>query len=381
LSFGTLCLLVVAGILGPLLAAANRRIPVVVGEIAGGLVIGASGFGLINPNDPTLKFLSNVGFAMLMFIVGTHLPFRDPEIRSALGRGAGAAATTGAIAILVGLLIASPVGFRRPMVLAVLLASSSAAVAMPILASVGSSSEQALLLATSWIAIADIGTVLAVPLVLSGGHLGRAIIGGILVLALAALIFAVQRGIRERPPAQRARKLSKKHGWGLDLRISILVLFLLAWVATKFGSSILIAGFATGAIVALLGEPKRVAQQLIGLGEGFFVPLFFVVLGARLDFRALAGRPQTLLLAVGVLFGALLAHLVAARIWRLPAAIGLVATGQLGVPSAVVAVGLQTASITPAQAAAIMAAVLGSLAFCAWGAALLGSDPESASLA
>ena len=33
---------VAAGLVGPLLAAANRRIPVVVGEIAGGLVIGAT---------------------------------------------------------------------------------------------------------------------------------------------------------------------------------------------------------------------------------------------------------------------------------------------------------------------------------------------------
>ena len=40
-------------------------------------------------------------------------------------------------------------------------------------------------------------------------------------------------------------------------------------------------------IVALAGEPRRLTQQLVGLAEGFFVPFFFVSLGARLNFRSL----------------------------------------------------------------------------------------------
>ena len=51
-------------------------------------------------------------------------------------------------------------------------------------------------------------------------------------------------------------------------------------------------------MVSLIGEPRRVADQLIGLGEGFFVPLFFVVLGARLDLRALVHSRDDFLLFV-----------------------------------------------------------------------------------
>jgi Kef-type K+ transport system membrane component KefB len=376
LSFGILSLLVVAGLAGPLLAAANRRIPAVVGEIAGGLMIGASGFKLVRPSDPTFTFLSDVGFAMLMFIVGTHLPFRDPKIRSALKRGAAAVATTVAIAAGAAVLVAPRVGFDRPLVLAVLMATSSAAVAMPILQGVAGSGQQ-IPVVTSWIAIADVGTVLAVPLVMSTGRLDRVLAGGAIVLVLAGLAYFVQRGLMDHPAVRRTRKMSKRRGWGLDLRISILILFFLAWIATTFGTSILIAGFATGAVVSLLGEPKRVAQQLVGLGEGFFVPLFFVSLGARLDFRALAAHPTDLMLGAGVLAGALVAHLIAAWVWRLPAPAGLVATAQLGVPSAVVTLGLEARTVTPAQAAAVMAAVVGSLVACAAGAALLGSEPEA----
>jgi Kef-type K+ transport system membrane component KefB len=375
LSFGILSLLVVAGLVGPLLAAANRRIPVVVGEIAGGLVIGASGFKLVRPNDPTFTFLSDVGFAMLMFIVGTHLPFRDPKIRSALKRGAAAVMTTVAIAVVAAVLVAPRVGFDRPLILAVLMATSSAAAAMPILQGVAAPGRQTPVV-TSWIAIADVGTVLAIPLVMSTGRLDRVLAGGAIVLVIAGLGYVVQRRFRDHPAVHRMRRLSKRQGWGLDLRISILMLFLLAWIATAFGTSILIAGFAAGAVVSLLGEPKRVAQQLVGLGEGFFVPLFFVALGARLDFRALAAHPADLMLGAGVLVGALVAHLIAAGVWRLPAPAGLVATAALGVPSAVVTLGLETRTVTPAQAAAIMAAAVGSLVACSIGAALLGPGPE-----
>jgi hypothetical protein len=63
---------------------------------------------------------------------------------------------------------------------------------------------------------------------------------------------------------------------------------------------------------------------------------------------------------------------VAARAVRLPAGAGLVASAQLGVPAAVVAVGLEQDAITASQGAAIIAAALLSLGACAAGAALLG---------
>src|SRR5690242_10902225 len=87
MTFGTLTLIVVAGLAGPALAGLRgRAVPAVVGEIVAGVVIGASGFGWIDATDPVLEFLAAVGFAMLMFVVGTRLPLRDPNLRAALGR-------------------------------------------------------------------------------------------------------------------------------------------------------------------------------------------------------------------------------------------------------------------------------------------------------
>jgi len=55
----------------------------------------------------------------------------------------------------------------------------------------------------------------------------------------------------------------------------------------------------------------------------------------------------------------------------LPVAAGMLATAQMGVPAAVATLGLAAGVLDPGQAAAVLAAVLGSLALCAAGAALL----------
>ena len=71
------------------------------------------------------------------------------------------------------------------------------------------------------------------------------------------------------------------------------------------------------------------------------MPLFFVVLGARLELDALFEHPSILRLTVALVGLNVVVHLLAARLssQRVPAA--LVATAQLGVPAAVVTLGLE----------------------------------------
>ena len=375
MNFGSLALIVAAGLLGPLLASLHRLgPPVIVGEIAAGVVIGKSGFDWIDTTDPLLVGLAAIGFSLLMFIVGTHLPVRDRRLRSALGKGAAIAATVAAFAVLAGLLLGSSVGLHRPAILAVLLATSSGAVALPLLQGLGSS-DRSVLVATAWIAIADVATVLALPVVLATGRIARVVIGGVLVVLVAGGMLVGAHATHDRAWVRRLRTMSHQRGWGLDLRVSLLALFICAWIATHFGASILIAGFAVGAVVALLGEPRRVAQQLVGIGEGFAIPLFFVHLGAQIDLGALLHSPRALALAGALVAAAIVIHVAAAVVWKLTIAMGLVASAQLGVPSAIVSIGLATKQLTAAQGAAVMAALLVSLGACAVGGALLGQGP------
>jgi len=370
--FGPLALILAAGLLGPLLASANRFAPpVVVGQIAAGVAIGHSGLRWIDPSDQLLTGLAAVGFALLMFVVGSHLPLRDRQLRSSLAAGAGATLTVVAAAIGVGFAVAATIGPARPAIFAVLFASSSGAVALPVLQDVRAPHRPALV-ATAWIAIADVSTVLAVPVVLATGNVGRVILGGAAVIAVGAGLYFLANSMRDRATVRRVRNLSATRGWGLDLRISLVALFTCAWLATRFGTSILVAGFTIGVVVAALGEPRRVAQQLVGLGEGFAIPLFFVHLGAQLDLGALFRSSAALQLAAALALAAITLHVIAAFAWRLPLPFGLIASAQLGVPAAVVSIGLTTDQLSAAEGAAIMTASLVTLAACAVGGALLG---------
>jgi Kef-type K+ transport system membrane component KefB len=153
--------------------------------------------------------------------------------------------------------------------------------------------------------------------------------------------------------------------------LSLVLLFGLSWLAQESGTSVLLAGFGMGLVVAAIGGPKRLSGQVRGVAEGFFIPLFFVVLGARLNVSALVDQPELLLVTAALILFNLVLHILAAMATRQPRSAGLVATAQLGVPAAVVQIGLQEHVISPGLGAAVTLAALATLGLSALGADLL----------
>ena len=89
MSFFQLSLIAAVALLGPLLALPRKwHLPVVLGQLLAGIAIGRTGLGLVDSSDPTFTFVADVGFALVMFVAGTHVPVRDEAIRPALGAGA-----------------------------------------------------------------------------------------------------------------------------------------------------------------------------------------------------------------------------------------------------------------------------------------------------
>lgn len=377
MSFGVLALIVLAGLSGPLLGARSLFVPVVVGELLAGVVLGRAGVSAIDPNDVTLRFLSDVGFAMLMFTVGAHLPLRDHRLPASLRGGALAAGLVLLLAPLGGLVAAAATGTGHAAVYAVLLGSGSAAAVLAMTTEARLTGPSAFTV-IGQVTIADVVTIFAVPLVLQPGRAAGAALGAVLVAFGAGAVYGVSRAVGRRAWIHALRQRSKHRRWALDLRLSLLALFALAWVAQTSGTSVLVAGFGTGLAVAALGGPKRLFTELRGIADGFFVPLFFVVLGAQLPLDALFRDSSTLGLAAVLLALNVLVHLIAARLTRQSPAAALVATAQLGVPAAVVTLGLRDRVIDPAQAAAIMVAALASIGLATYGTALLARREAAA---
>jgi len=372
MSFGILALIVCAGLFGPVLSAVRPSIvPVVVGEIAAGIVIGRTGFGWLDTSDTTVRFLASVGFAMLMFAAGMNVPIRDRALLGSIRRGSIAAALVAVLAIPGGFLLSRFEGADHPAVFALLLATGSAAIVLPILDEAGLLGHAAALTVLAQVTVADVASIVALPLVLQPSRAVRSVLGTLAVVGCALLVVLAAHEARKRDLVRRLRRLSKENAWALDLRVSLLILFSLAWLATTIGTSILIAGFAVGLIAAWLGGPRRLSRQVTGVAAGLFVPLFFVVLGAQLDLRAIASQPSLVALTVAIVGLSVGIHLLVAKLTRQPMGAGLVATAQFGVPAAVVSLGLQEHVISAAVGGAIVFGALLSLATTVAGTSLL----------
>jgi Kef-type K+ transport system membrane component KefB len=379
ISFGQLTVIVLAGLCGPLLAGSRRVVvPVVVGELLAGVALGKTGAGLIKAGDPTVAFLGNIGFAVLMMVAGMHVPLRNRDLVGSLGRGAVAVLASAALGVGGGVLIGHALGLGHPAVWAILVATGSAAIVLPALQEAGISSDRALV-AIAWATIADICTIVAVPLVLNPSKAVRAGLGAVAVVAGAAVVLVLARWLSREKVVHELRTLSRSRSWALDLRVSLVALFALCALAEWVGTSIMIAGSAAGLIVAMEGGPHRLSDQVSGVAAGFLVPVFFVVLGASLDVRSLVQSSTELELAGALIIGMLVVHVLAGLVIRVPLWTSLVVCAQLGVPAAVVKLGLANGVLKAGEGAAVISAALVSLVICATGAALAKSSARPGS--
>jgi Kef-type K+ transport system membrane component KefB len=366
-SFETLIVIVLAGLGGPLLGVAGRWfVPVVIGEILAGVLVGPAALAVVDPANGTVSFLGEIGFAMLMLTVGMHLPLRDRRLPASLRSGGLLAGIVCLLSIPGGLLAASVAETGHAAVYVVLLASGSAAVLLPALEETGIEGPDVMMVMAQ-VTIADVITILSVPIVLQPARVGHAALGAALVACAVLALLGAARLLSGHGWVRRVRGLSKQRHWALDLRLSLLVLFVLAWIAQRGGASILIAGFGAGVTVALIGGPKRLSTQMRGVADGFFIPLYFVVLGAQLDLGGLVSHPALLALAGALAALNVAIHLLAAALARRPAAAGLAVSAQLGVPAAIASLGLAEHVLSAGVATAIVLAALFSLGVCTLG--------------
>jgi Kef-type K+ transport system membrane component KefB len=355
--FDTLALLAVIGMAGPLLAALPRlQVPVIIGELAAGLVVGRTGFGIVDHTDPTLTLLANIGFALVMFVVGTHVPVRDETLRSSIPKALLRAVAVGAVAAVLAVVLAETFGTGHAAVYAVLMASSSAALALPVIDALRLDGPPVLSVTTQ-IAIADAASIVLLPLVINPAQAPRAAVGALAIAGCAAVLFVALRVGNRRGWRRRLHHYSHKRRLALELRLSLILLFGLCALAATTHVSVMLAGFALGLVVSAVGEPRRLARQLFGITEGFFGPLFFVWLGASLQVRELGEHPTLILLGLGLGVGALLAHGVG-RLFGQPLTLAVLSAAQLGVPVAAATLGTEQHLLAPGESSALMLGAL-----------------------
>jgi len=360
--------IIAVSLIGPLLAVPRRYgAPIVVGELAVGVVLGTTGLRVIHPNDPILSFLAQAGFGLVMLVAGSHVPIGNHALRKAAGRGLLLVIGTGIVAVPVAAALSSLGHTHHTALYAVLLSSSSAAVIMPIVDGEGLTGDRVLTLMAQ-VAIADTACIIALPLAADPSKAGRAAVGAVIVLAVAGLAYLILRELADRDLITKLQKVSVQHSFGLEMRVSLAALFALAGLAVNVHVSVMLAGFAFGLALSAIGTPRRLAGQLFAVTEGFLGPIFFIWLGASIDLRALADHPRLVVLALGLAVATTAIHALA-RLVGQPLPLAVLASAQLGVPVAAAALGAQGGLLQPGEGGAILGAAVLTLAVAAVGGA------------
>ncbi|KFI83365.1 cation:proton antiporter [Bifidobacterium psychraerophilum] len=357
MSFALLALLCAVAMLGPVLSL-NRvvHIPVVIGELLVGMVLGRSGFQVIDSNNTILAFLAQIGFALVMFVAGTHVPLRQASMVRGLARGILRAIAVSVLAIPLGLLVASLFGTGHGAVYAVVIASSSASIVMPALGGVRVSSPAGIEMLVQ-LAVADASSIIILPLVLEPQRAGVTALGAAAVLLVAAVFSMVLMWARRTGYWHRVHHLSEERGLAIELRMTLTMLFALAAIAVSMGVSVMLAGFAMGLAMAAAHEPHRVANQTFAITQGFFEPIFFVWVGSSLDLHSLIADPQAILLGICLAVASLVAHGLLA-VSHQPWPIALATSAQLGVPVGAVAMGKTLGVFSSGEATALLLGAL-----------------------
>ena len=172
-------------------------IPTVVYEIIAGMIVGSSGLNLIEPSQ-TLTFLAEFGFAFLMFLSGLELDLRllNPNRPSMEGEHRMTQALPVGVMIFLGtilmafsatLLFSPPGTSSNPLLLGLILSTTSLGVVVPVLKErdlTGTRFGQYILVASS---IADFATLLMLTVVIA--VLSRGLTLDLLLIPSLLLIF------------------------------------------------------------------------------------------------------------------------------------------------------------------------------------------------
>ena len=261
--------------------------PAVLGELLGGVIIGVSGLRLVDPHDTTIHLLSELGVILLLFLIGLET---DLKKLVSVGGPAVAVAVVGvALPFIGGAAFGHLLGFSW--MVAIFLGASLTATSVGITARVLSDlghlqdDESQVILGA---AVVDdvIGLVLLtlVGTLAEGGALTVLGVGRIVVVAFGFVFLAVIIGSKLAPMLIRAiDRINMARGLFFA---SVVFAFLLAYIAYRVGSAVIIGSFAAGLVLARTHRGRDIAREVHDV-EQFFVPIFFVVVGAAVDVTTL----------------------------------------------------------------------------------------------
>ncbi len=295
----TLVLIGIAAVLAPIVAEWSRRfiaIPEVVIQIIFGILLGPYVLDIAHPNN-IVTALSDFGLTYLMFLAGTELDLSTMR-QGHLGRATGSWVASLVLALAVGEILHATGLVLDHTVVALCLTTTALGTLLPILHDNGVLRTPLGPSVLSVGAIGEFGPIVAVAVLLTNRDAGVTFL--LLGIFVAVAVIAALLATQVHPP--RFIALMRKHLHStaqLPVRISVLLVVLLVYLADKLSLDVLLGAFAAGVVVRLFikGEDSApITSKLEAIGFGFLIPIFFIDSGIKFDLHALIHMPKVLLL-------------------------------------------------------------------------------------
>ncbi|HDR2424168.1 TPA: monovalent cation:proton antiporter family protein [Staphylococcus aureus] len=309
MEFLSLVIVVLAAFLTPIIV--NRLninfLPVVVAEILMGIVIGNSFLNIVE-RDSILNILSTLGFIFLMFLSGLEIDFKafkkDKRARqgqnddeSSIPGHLNLALTVFAFIMIISILLAYVfkwLGLVDDVLLMVIIISTiSLGVVVPTLKEMNimrTTIGQFILLVA---VLADLVTmILLTAYGAINGQGGSTIwlIGILVVFTAISYILGVQ--FKRMSFLQKLMDGTTQIG----IRAVFALIILLVALAEGVGAENILGAFLAGVVVSLLNPDEEMVEKLDSFGYGFFIPIFFIMVGVDLNIPSLIKEPKLLII-------------------------------------------------------------------------------------
>jgi Kef-type K+ transport system membrane component KefB len=287
--------------------------PAILGELVGGILLGASALGILDPNESAIRMLAQLGLLILLFEIGLAT---DLRALAKVGDTATVIAVFGVV-LPFGLgyaaLHAMGIGGIAAIVCAATLTATSIGISTRVLAELGflPTKEGRVVLGAA-VLDAIIGLVIlsviatfaaGSPITTMGVVRTSAIAIGFVVIALLVGSFVIQ------PLFSAATRLRS------PTTIAVLGLafaFALAALAGLLGSAIIVGAFVAGVLLNQIPQRDEVLGFAAPIGS-LLTPIFFASVGASVDLRVLV-EPRTLLITVVLLAAGVVGKMIAAYV-------------------------------------------------------------------
>ncbi|HDG5463019.1 TPA: monovalent cation:proton antiporter family protein [Staphylococcus aureus] len=309
MEFLSLVIVVLVAFLTPIIV--NRLninfLPVVVAEILMGIVIGNSFLNIVE-RDSILNILSTLGFIFLMFLSGLEIDFKafkkDKRARqgqnddeSSIPGHLNLALTVFAFIMIISVLLAYVfkwLGLVDDVLLMVIIISTiSLGVVVPTLKEMNimrTTIGQFILLVA---VLADLVTMILLTVYGAiNGQGGSTIwlIGILVVFTAISYILGVQ--FKRMSFLQKLMDGTTQIG----IRAVFALIILLVALAEGVGAENILGAFLAGVVVSLLNPDEEMVEKLDSFGYGFFIPIFFIMVGVDLNIPSLIKEPKLLII-------------------------------------------------------------------------------------